>query len=175
MVAINFEALTVLPWDETLVSWAVETNDKGGDEVEYLFPQNVIVRTKTYEVENSCEIECDNDCRRCACNDGYIEEFVEVYNIHYNECITYTRVCMDQLGSCWSNYYFHSKEIVEISFKTNWAKFHLVKRNGRIFESHIGYSLGCIWTEEEEIFPSEGETLEDIKRDFIDFYGKYGE
>ena len=173
-MAINFEALTVLPWDDTLGYWAAETIDKGG-ETEYYFPENVVVSDKIYEVENSCDIGCGNDCRRCANNDGFLENIIEIENIHTCECINYRRTILDQIGSAWSNWYYDGYRITQIQFKTNWAEFIIFEDGHRLWEIHCGYSRGCVWTDPEEISYEEGENLEQIKNKYIEFYGKYKE
>ena len=173
-MAINFEALTVLPWDDTLGYWAAETIDKGG-ETEYYFPENVVVSDKIYEVENSCNIGCGNDCRRCANNDGFLENIIKIENIHTCECINYRRTILDQIGSAWSNWYYDGYRITQIQFKTNWAEFIIFEDGHRLWEIHCGYSRGCVWTDPEEISYEEGENLEQIKNKYIEFYGKYKE
>lgn len=60
-------------------------------------------------------------------------------------------------------------------FKTDFALFNIwIEEDGRIMESHCGYSKGCFFTEPERIgFVEDSPSLEIIKNEYINFYGRY--
>lgn len=67
------------------------------------------------------------------------------------------------------------ESVEEIQFKTKLAKFSIwIEEDGNILESHCGYSIGCFYTKPECIgFVEDSPSLEEIKNQYIDFYGRY--
>lgn len=59
-------------------------------------------------------------------------------------------------------------------FKTNFATFKIWEENGKIMESHCGFSIGCFYTKPECIgFVEDSQSLKEIKNQYIEFYGRY--
>lgn len=68
----------------------------------------------------------------------------------------------------------NEKIIEQINFDTQWVNFTIIRTSKALYEIHCGYGKGCFETEPEELIYPQNTPLEQIKLEFIQFYGQYG-
>lgn len=76
------------------------------------------VEVESWTVEHRDVHECSNpnqwDCRRCASNQGYDSEFIEIRVLKNNKSFGFVRHKSHRLGGCWSNWYDDSYSIAPV-------------------------------------------------------------
>lgn len=99
-----------LPYNKELDSQIGINYANNGKSIRY---SSVDVEIDSWIEEHNDVHECEShgDCVRCANNNGFDSEFIEIHIVRKNKTFSFVRHKSHQLGGVWSNWYDNSYAI----------------------------------------------------------------